>query len=114
VAAVARSHEHLGPLTKSRGWETKPPDPKHSRPAESSSAKPAVDALDRSDTHAQGRGNLAETKPLLLEGGLDGPFGFSGMGGRPSVLPFALALASPARTRSWIIARSNSANTPSI
>jgi hypothetical protein len=40
-----------------------------------------------SDTHAQGRGNLAETKPFLLEGGLDGPFGFSGMGGRRSVLP---------------------------
>jgi hypothetical protein len=34
--------------------------------------------------------------------------------GRPSVTPFALALISPDFTRSRIIARSNSANTPSI
>src|SRR3979409_2575815 len=33
---------------------------------------------------------------------------------RPSVVPFALARASPALTRSLIIPRSNSANTPSI
>jgi hypothetical protein len=36
---------------------------------------------------------------------------FSSIFGRPSCLPSALA--NPARTRSWIIARSNSANTPS-
>ena len=35
-------------------------------------------------------------------------------GGRPRRLPLALALFRPARTLSWIIARSNSANTPSI
>lgn len=34
--------------------------------------------------------------------------------GRPNRLPFAFALASPAVTRSRIIARSNSANTPHI
>ncbi len=34
--------------------------------------------------------------------------------GRPSLVPLDLALARPARTRSWIIARSNSLNTPSI
>jgi hypothetical protein len=33
---------------------------------------------------------------------------------RPSFVPFALARASPALTRSLIIPRSNSANTPSI
>jgi hypothetical protein len=33
---------------------------------------------------------------------------------RPSTLPLALARASPAFTRSWIIARSNSAKTPHI
>jgi hypothetical protein len=38
----------------------------------------------------------------------------AGIGGRPSRLPSLLARASPARTRSWIIARSNSANTPII
>ena len=36
------------------------------------------------------------------------------IGGRPSRFPSLLALASPARTRSWIMARSNSANTPII
>jgi hypothetical protein len=34
--------------------------------------------------------------------------------GLPSVTPSSLALASPAFTRSWIIERSNSANTPII
>ena len=34
--------------------------------------------------------------------------------GRPSVFPCALAHARPALTRSWIIARSNSAKTPFI
>ena len=34
--------------------------------------------------------------------------------GRPSRFPSLLARARPARTRSWIIARSNSANTPII
>ncbi len=33
---------------------------------------------------------------------------------RPSRLPSRLARCRPARTRSWIIERSNSANTPSI
>ena len=36
------------------------------------------------------------------------------IGGRPRRFPSLLALASPARTRSWIMARSNSANTPII
>ena len=36
------------------------------------------------------------------------------MRGRPSRLPSALARRSPARTRSWMIERSNSAKTPSI
>ena len=34
--------------------------------------------------------------------------------GRPSLLPSALARLRPARTRSWMIERSNSAKTPSI
>src|SRR5262249_26377075 len=46
-----------------------------------------------------------------------GPHGFvfrvlGQLGGRPRRLPSLLARASPARTRSAIIARSNSANTP--
>ena len=32
--------------------------------------------------------------------------------GRPSCFPSSLALLRPARSRSWIIERSNSANTP--
>jgi transcription termination factor Rho len=41
--------------------------------------------------------------------------GFGGLTRRrPSFVPFALARASPALTRSRIIPRSNSANTPSI
>ena len=36
------------------------------------------------------------------------------IGGRPRRFPTLRALASPARTRSWIMARSNSANTPII
>jgi hypothetical protein len=39
---------------------------------------------------------------------------FSSTLGRPSCFPSALARASPALTRSWIMARSNSANTPII
>src|SRR5262249_14990932 len=38
----------------------------------------------------------------------------SAIGGRPSRLPSRLARCRPARTRSWIIERSNSAKTPSI
>jgi hypothetical protein len=38
----------------------------------------------------------------------------AGIRGRPSCLPSSLALRRPARTRSWIIDRSNSANTPII
>jgi hypothetical protein len=36
------------------------------------------------------------------------------MGLRPNLLPYAFARSSPALTRSWIIARSNLANTPII
>ena len=44
------------------------------------------------------------------DGRLDGGAVFR----RPSIVPSLLALAKPARTRSWIIARSNSATTPII
>jgi hypothetical protein len=51
----------------------------------------------------------------LVQSGADACFKFGGQPrGRPSVLPSSLALRRPARTRSWIIARSNSAKTPII
>jgi hypothetical protein len=48
---------------------------------------------------------------FLFQDGLHGTFFFL-IFGRPSCLPSALAFGNPARTRSWIIARSNSATRP--
>jgi hypothetical protein len=59
-------------------------------------------------------GNDAHTGPPRSRQGLTDPFSsVEAIGGRPRRLPSLLARASPARTRSAIIARSNSAIRPS-
>jgi len=55
-----------------------------------------------------------EIAPTHVEHGAHSSPSAGAIGGRPRRLPSLLARASPARTRSAIIARSNSANTPII
>ena len=52
---------------------------------------------------------LAATRSALIAASFR-----ASMGLRPNLLPSALARSNPALTRSWIIARSNSAKTPII
>jgi hypothetical protein len=77
------------------------------------SGKLSADALDRSDAHAQGRGDLALTRPVLPIGAAwTERLVCSAILGWPSCFPSAFALASPTRMRSWINARPNSAKAP--
>ena len=58
--------------------------------------------------HAHAKGGFA------LQGGLDSGLDLRGDLVAPVASPSSLALLRPARTRSWIMARSNSAKTPNI
>src|SRR5262245_19726048 len=76
----------------------------------------AADSLHCAWVNSKPFGNDAHTGPPRSHQSLADSFFECGRnrGGRPRRLPSPLARASPARTRSAIIARSNSANTPII
>ena len=72
--------------------------------------------LHRARTDAELLGDLVQARPIRRsQCGADAPpSSLVSMKGRPQCLPAALARAMPAFTRSRIMERSNSANTPII
>jgi hypothetical protein len=74
----------------------------------------AADPLDRPHADPMRRCELHDAGLALPQIALIAASFRASMGLRPNLLPCALARSSPAFTRSWIIARSNSAKTPII